>query len=171
MIFEEKLADHYQKSANHLNAMVPVPWAKIAMLGTDTGDSLSGVFYFFTLDGKPHRCHKIPEEYSVSEEDYDLQFHELLELNHALWKEFIDANQPPWCGMIFTSTDDGAFDIKFEYGIHEKLGITASEAGWVYESFGINLHTGRFQELLLKEYFEEKKKYEERNRRYKRCKY
>lgn len=164
MIFEEKLADHYHKIANHLNTMVPVPWKKIVMLGVDLGNYRTGVFYFFTPDGKHHRCHKIPDEYSVNNEYYHSQFHELLKLNSALRKEFVDAGQPPWCAMTFTLEDDGAFDIQFEYGIYDddNIGAVASEAGWAYERFGINLHEGAFQEDLLAEYFEAKRKYEKR---------
>ncbi len=165
MIFEEKLADHYHKIANHLNAIVPVPWTTIVMLGVDTGDSMSGVFYFFTPDGKHHRCHKIPDEYSVSKGYYDSQFRELLNLNSALRKEFVDAGQPPWCAVTFTLKNDGAFDIQFEYGIYDELGPSTAEAGWAYERFGINLHEGEFQKDLLAEYSKAKRKYEKRNRK------
>lgn len=162
MIFEEKLADHYHKIANHLNTMVPVPWKKIVMLGVDTGDSMSGVFYFFTPDGKHHRCHKIPEEYSVNNEYYHSQFYELLHLNSALRKEFVDAGQPPWCAMTLTLEDDGTFDIQFEYGIYDEVGPSTAEVGWAYERFGINLYDGAFQEYSLAEYSKAKRKYEKR---------
>ena len=152
MTFEEKLAEHYQKIADHLNAMVPVEWTKIAMLGMDAGASRSGVFYFFTPDGKHHRSHdEIRQEYSVSKELYESQLDRLFDLVHDLRQEFIDAGQPPWCGISFILTSDGKFEIDFEYGIYDEVGSTTAEYGWRYLTLGIQPRND-FEKSVLDDY-------------------
>jgi len=152
MTFEEKLAEHYQKIADHLNAMVPVEWTKIAMLGMDAGASRSGVFYFFTPDGKHHRSHdEIRQEYSVSNELYKSQLYRQFDLVHDLRQEFIDAGQPPWCGISFILTSDGKFEIDFEYGIYDEVGSTTAEYGWRYLTLGIQPRND-FEKSVLDDY-------------------
>ena len=154
MTFEEKLAEHYQKIADHLNAMVPVEWTKIAMLGIDEGTSRSGVFYFFTPDGKHHRSYEIPQEYPecfITEEISNVQCSKQFDLVHDLRQEFIDAGQPPWCGISFILTSDGKFEIDFEYGIYDEVESMTADIGWRYLTLGIQPENN-FKKSLLNNY-------------------
>lgn len=156
MINEVNLTEYYSKIASKMDEMIPVEWEKIVLFGEECGDVTGAVFYFYTNErSEPYRSGEIPEDFSVSEDIFDMLETELFNIVKELWYEFKNAGEETWETITFILEKDWNFEIKFGYEgqFDDDMGPMQREIIWAYNELG-RIPKGDFGKKLLKEYLE-----------------
>ncbi|MDR0443213.1 MAG: antitoxin YezG family protein [Treponema sp.] len=152
---EAKLHEMYGKIANHLNAMVPVEWDKIYLLGEVEKEQLSWSASFYCVESKSgeiKRGMELMKEHGV--QDYHKLINNLSRMILALNNCFKEEGQELWEQVSFTLENSGKFDAQYFYDVmHENDGgQLPREVVWAHKTFGFNPPEGNFLRELLDKY-------------------
>lgn len=134
----EKLDRLYQEIVGIIIDTIPEEWLKVYLYAEVNDGSQKADFYYYPQDNDGPICsHDITEHFTISEEEYSIQWNQLLDSVTELWKEFIDNNQAPWTNftMIFDRT--GKFKIDFSYNDLSNVNPHEKATIWKYENMGI----------------------------------
>lgn len=152
MINEKDLTKYYQSIANKLNEIMPVDWDEIVMYGEELGDVSTACFYYKPKGQNNYRFSgRIPDDYSVDCNIYFDLIDELMEINKALWEEFVKAEVPDWKTITFRLYRDYHFNINYKYDIDTEIGDLERVIRWAYDELGI-IPEDDFGKKLLNEY-------------------
>lgn len=117
-MFEDKLAELYQKIASKVDDMIPIEWNSV-ILGADLDDYRNGGVYFFfdTLEDKGNYIYNahICSKFNIDKNDYGKIHIELFFLVRDLREMFIEYDQEPWYTLIMKFNRKGELEAKYEY--------------------------------------------------------
>ena len=152
MIKESNLNQYYAEIAHKLNDIIPEEWKKIILYAEDLGDVSSTSFYFHTKeDNAIHYSGNIPEEFSVSKDEFRILLRELRSIIRSFRNEFEKEHEELWYTLTFILDESWRFKADFGYEIDEEKGYLEREIIWAYENIGL-VPEEEFGREVLKEY-------------------
>ncbi|MDQ0215831.1 uncharacterized protein (TIGR01741 family) [Oikeobacillus pervagus] len=135
---DEKLGRLYQEIVGIIIDTIPEEWLKVYLYAEVNDGSQTADFYYYPKDSdKPICCHDITELFTISEEEYSIQWHQLLDSIKELWREFIDNDEAPWTSFTLIFDNTGKFKIDFSYDDLSNADPHEIATIWRYENMGI----------------------------------
>jgi len=135
---DEKLGRLYQEIVGIIIDTIPEQWLKVYLYGEVSDGSQTANFYYYPKDNDNPICsHDITELFTVSEEEYSLQWNRLLDSIKELWTEFIDNDQVPWTSFTLIFDNTGKFKINYSYDDLSNADPHEIATIWKFENMGI----------------------------------
>ncbi len=135
---EEKLGQIYQKIASTLDETIPEEWDKVYMYG-EIGEGVRKSYFNYYPKGTNESVysHNIPEEFEISEDEYDKLWYKLLDNLTELWQEFKNNGQEVWTNLTFILDSTGKFKIDYDYTDLSDADDMERHIIWDYKYLGI----------------------------------
>jgi uncharacterized protein (TIGR01741 family) len=132
---ETKVMDQlYQQIANTLVNMVPEEWERIYLYAEFREGYKKVFFYYYTqLSVKPVYSLDIPDQFNISEDDYDDMENELYNYFTKLWEEFKIQEQEQWTNLTYFLDSTGKMDINYGYEDISEVSSIEKQKKWEAE--------------------------------------
>lgn len=131
----------YPIIAEHIIEMIPDGnWNEIYLYAEILDGSREVYFYFNTSENEDFMySHDIPEEFNVSEKNYDRLLLELQTKFNDLRQIFIENHQEPWTNLTLTLKYPGKIKINYSYEDVINSTITPTQRQMIFEYQNLGL--------------------------------
>jgi uncharacterized protein (TIGR01741 family) len=128
-----KMEDLYQKAAEILSNLIPVPWKKIYLYAEVSDDSRQVFFYFYPEDkNAPIYSLDIINKYNVEDQFFEELEDELYDVFTELWNLFEIQKQEKWTNLTFILDNSGEFNIDYNYNDWAEADSYEEQIIWEY---------------------------------------
>ncbi len=133
-----QLGKIYQKIANTLNETIPEEWDKVYMYG-EVVEDVSEAFFNYYPKGSNESVysHNIPEEFEISEDEYNKLWMQLLDNLEELQNAFKNNGEEIWTNLTFILDSAGSFKIDYDYTDLSESDDMERHIIWDYKYLGI----------------------------------
>lgn len=128
------MEDLYQRAAEILNNLIPVPWKKIYLYAEVSDDSRQVFFYFYPEEKNvPIYSLDIIDKYNVEEQYFEELEDELYDVFTELWDVFERQKQEKWTNLTFILDNSGEFNIDYNYNDLAEADSYEQQIIWEYK--------------------------------------